>query len=848
MKQKFNVTGMTCSACSAHVERDVNKVNGVTKATVNLLSNSMNVEYDETQTNAEAIIHAVTAAGYGASLEGQENGRTSDGAEKENGGKDYMKEHLAEMKKRMWVSFLFLIPLMYLAMHHMIPYPMPSIFHGTENALIFAFTQLLLTLPIMYVNRKYYEVGFKTLFKGSPNMDSLIAIGSSAAFLYGIMAIYFIGYGLGHGDTQLVTKYSMDLYFESAGMILALITMGKYLETRSKGKTSEAIGRLIHLSPKTAVVVRDGKEVTIPTEEVLQGDTVIVKSGQIIPVDGVVVEGQGFVDQSAITGESIPVEKQAGDSVTGATINQSGYFRFQATKVGKDTTLSQIIALVEEAGNSKAPIAKLADKVSGVFVPIVISIAVLVLIGWLLAGATAEFALSTAIAVLVISCPCALGLATPVAIMVGTGKGAEYGILIKSAESLETAHKIDTVVLDKTGTITEGRPSVSDVRLGEGISEETFLKIAGTMEAASEHPLSKAVLAYCEKKGIIVHKPENYSMLAGFGIRVEMNGKAYIAGNRKLMEEKKIPLDSVVSYAEQLAKEGKTPLYFAEESGMLLGMIAVVDQIKTSSVRAIERLKQMNIASIMLTGDNALTANAVKNQLALTEVISDVLPQDKERKIQELKAAGKTVAMIGDGINDAPALTSADVGMAIGAGTDIAIESADVVLLHDSLEDAVTAIELSKAVIGNIKMNLFWAFFYNIIGIPIAAGILYPLWGFKLSPMLGAAAMSLSSVCVVTNALRLRGFHPRKQKDDLNSKPVYEKKEGKEMEKTIKVNGMACGHCTAAVEKALMQIEGVASAKADLEKKDVTVTLEKDIADEVLKAAITESGYEVPEL
>lgn len=815
------------------------------------MSNSMHVEYDETATDAAAIIRAVTEAGYGASLaQAEAAARTDRAAQGQHS--DYMKEHLKEMKRRMIVSFAFLIPLMYIAMHHMFPYPVPAIFHGTENALVFSFTQLLLTLPIMYVNRKYYQVGFKTLFKGSPNMDSLIAIGSSAAFLYGVMAIYFIGYGLGHGDLDMVSRYSMDLYFESAGMILALITMGKYLETRSKGKTSEAIGRLVKLAPRTATVVRDGQELTVPTEDVLKGDIVIVKSGQTIPVDGVVTEGRGFVDQSAITGESIPVEKQAGDPVTGATINQSGYFRFEATKVGSDTTLSQIIALVEEAGNSKAPIAKLADKVSGIFVPIVMAVAALVLAGWLLAGATIEFALSTAIAVLVISCPCALGLATPVAIMVGTGKGAEYGILIKSAQSLETAHKIDTVVLDKTGTITQGRPSVSDIRLYHGITEAAFLKIAGTMESASEHPLSKAVLAYCEQKGVLIKQPEEYTMLAGSGIRAKIDGKAYIAGNRRLMDEKQISLEDAAGDADQFARDGKTPLYFAEESGILLGMTAVADQIKPSSISAIERLREMNIDSIMLTGDNAITAAAVKKQLALTEVISDVLPQDKERKIRELKEAGRTVAMIGDGINDAPALTSADVGMAIGAGTDIAIDSADIVLLHDSLEDAVTAIELSKSVIGNIKMNLFWAFFYNIIGIPIAAGILYPLWGFKLSPMIGAAVMSLSSVCVVTNALRLRGFKPKHQKtadifpEESKLEQTY-KKEKKNMEKTMKVNGMSCGHCTAAVEKAMLKLDGVTAAKADLEKKEVTVRMEKEIADDILKAAIIESGYEVPE-
>ena len=757
MKQKFDVTGMTCSACSAHVEKAVSKVEGVCGVTVNLLSNNMAVEYDEQQTNAGQIIQAVQDAGYGASVHAQNRAAAAKAAAPKA---DPVQEQIANMKFRLIVSFIFMIPLMYISMGHMAGLPLPHWMHGTENALTFAFTQFLLSLPIIFVNRKYYQVGFKTLWKRSPNMDSLIAIGSTAAMVYGVAAIYFIGYGLGHGDTALVERYSMDLYFESAVMILTLITLGKYLETRSKGKTSEAISKLMDLAPKTALVQRDGGEVEIPVEEVAVGDTVIVKPGQSIPVDGEIVEGSSAVDESALTGESIPVEKHAGDRVIAATINKSGYFKFRATKVGGDTTLAQIIALVEDAANSKAPIAKLADKVAGVFVPVVIAIAVIASAIWLLAGQSVEFALSIGIAVLVISCPCALGLATPVAIMVGTGKGAENGILIKSAEALETAHTIDTVVLDKTGTVTEGKPRVTDILPASGVQEDLLLAAAASVEKPSEHPLAEAIVEEAARRGLALQDVQTFTAIPGQGIWAEWEGGRLFAGNLKMMQENRIDLAGFDKQGETLSSQGKTPLYFAR-GGRLLGIIAVADTVKPTSKAAIAAFQEMGIDVVMLTGDNQRTAEAIRAQLGIGRVIAEVLPQDKEREVAALQKQGKKVAMIGDGINDAPALTRADVGIAIGAGTDIAIESADIVLMKSDLLDAVSAVELSKSVIRNIKMNLFWAFFYNIIGIPLAAGLWYPVFGLKLNPMFGAAAMSLSSVCVVSNALRLKLFRPK---------------------------------------------------------------------------------------
>lgn len=852
MKQKFDVTGMTCSACSAHVEKAVSKVEGVRAVTVNLLSNNMAVEYDEAAVDAPQIIHAVEDAGYGASVHSAQPARQ---AQKPV---DHVQEEISNMKFRLVVSFLFMIPLMYVSMGHMAGLPLPRWLHGNANAVSFAFTQFLLTLPILYVNRKYYKVGFKTLFKGSPNMDSLIAIGSTAAMVYGIIAIYMIGYGLGHGDSEMVSRYSMDLYFESAAMILALITLGKYLETRSKGKTSEAITKLMDLAPKTALVERGGTEIEIPVEEVAVGDMVIVKPGQSIPVDGEIAEGSSAVDESALTGESIPVEKHPGDRVIAATINKSGWFKFRATKVGGDTTLAQIIALVEDAANSKAPIAKLADKVSGIFVPVVIGIAVLAAAAWLVAGYSVEFALSTGIAVLVISCPCALGLATPVAIMVGTGKGAENGILIKSAEALETAHTINTVVLDKTGTITEGKPRVTDLVTAPGVEEDLLLSAAASIEKPSEHPLAEAIVEEASARGLLLRGVTGFSAVAGQGIEARIDGKRFLAGNLKMMRENGVPTDGFEQKGETLSEQGKTPLYFAAE-GRMLGLVAVADTVKPTSRAAIDAFKSMGIDVVMLTGDNRRTAEAIRRQLGIDRVVAEVLPQDKEREVSAIQQTGKKVAMVGDGINDAPALTRADVGIAIGAGTDVAIESADVVLMKSDLLDAVTAIELSRAVIRNIKQNLFWAFFYNTIGIPLAAGIFFPLFGLRLNPMFGAAAMSLSSVCVVSNALRLKLFQPRRKAVADTSAPIpattpervgetkSENKGENGMEKKMMIEGMSCGHCSARVEKALNALEGV-SAKVDLEAKCAAISTEGKVSDEQLKAAVVDAGYEVVSL
>ncbi len=756
MNQKFSVTGMTCSACSAAVEKSVKNVEGVSSVVVNLLGNSMLVDYNGEITDQNTIMKAVDNAGYHASVfvKGNEAKSSSEPAENK------VQAELMEMKQRIIISFVFLIPVFYIAMGHMLNFPLPMFLHGEKNAISFAFLQFLLTLPIVYINRKYFQIGFKTLFKGHPNMDSLIAIGSSAAIGYGVFAIFRIGYGLGHMDMDVVMKYSMDLYFESAATILTLITLGKFLEARSKGKTSEAISKLMDLSPKTATVVRDGKEEEIPIDQVAIGDILAVRPGQSIPVDGIITEGSTAVDQSALTGESIPVEKGIGDKVIGATINKTGFFLFRAEKVGDDTTLSQIIQLVEDANSSKAPIAKLADKISGVFVPVVITIAVLATVIWLLTGATFEFALSIGIAVLVISCPCALGLATPVAIMVGTGKGASNGILIKSAEALEIAHKINTVILDKTGTITEGKPRVTDILTAEGVTEEELLKIAATIEKPSEHPLAEAILEKAKEKDLIPLTVTDFKAISGRGIIAKTQDETYYSGNAYLMQEQGIDISKLQKAAEAFSEDGKTPLFFAAEK-RFLGAIAVADVVKPTSMAAIKEMKSLGIDVVMLTGDNKKTAEAIKKQLQMDKVIAEVLPQDKESEVRKLQQAGKKVAMIGDGINDAPALARADVGIAIGAGTDIAIESADIVLMKSDLLDAVTAITLSKATIRNIKQNLFWAFFYNTIGIPLAAGVFYGILHWKLNPMFAAAAMSLSSVCVVTNALRLRFFKPK---------------------------------------------------------------------------------------
>ena len=823
MTEKFNVTGMTCSACSAHVEKSVKKLNGVKSVNVNLLQNNMHVDFDETAVSVDDIINAVVSGGYGASVAGKEQEKKDNKIDNE----------ISNMKFRLIVSLVCLVPLMYISMGHMWGWPFLNVFHGAENGITFALTQMLLMLPIMYVNRKYYITGFKTLFHGAPNMDSLIAIGSGAAFTYGIIAIYCIGYGLGHGDKEFAHSYMMNLYFESAAMILALITLGKFLESRAKGKTSQAIEKLIDLSPKTAVVIRDGKEVTVGVDDVQIGEIVAVKAGQSVPLDGVIVEGNGAIDESAITGESIAVEKNVGDKVIGATINKSGYFKFKVEKVGEDTALSQIIHLVEEASASKAPIAKLADKVSGIFVPVVISIAVITIIVWLLLGKGVSFALSMGISVLVISCPCALGLATPTAIMVGTGKGAQYGILTKSAESLETAHQVDTVVLDKTGTITEGKPSVTDIA-PVGISDKELLQIAASIEYLSEHPLAKAIVEKAD--GLELSDVADFEQIVGQGVKGNVDGKKVLAGNYKMMRENNIE----VSEDEIFANDGKTSLYFAVDN-KFVGIIAVADTIKETSRQAIEDMRNMGLDVIMLTGDNAVTANAIKNKLPLSSAVAEVLPSDKEEVVRKLQQSGHKVAMVGDGINDAPALTRADVGIAIGAGTDIAIESADIVLMKSNLQDVVTSIELSHSVIKNIKENLFWAFFYNALGIPIAAGVLYGIAGLKLNPMIAALAMSFSSVFVVSNALRLRFFKPKCN----NIKTVKNEKENITMTKTIKINGMMCSHCTGRVGEVLNAIDGV-SAEVSLDNGgQAVVTLAKDVSDDVLKKAVVDAGYEV---
>lgn len=853
MKEKFDVTGMSCSACSAHVEKSVSKVEGVSQVTVNLLTNSMQVEFDDTKTDTGLIIKAVEEAGYGASIKSERNITATE--RKMESGDDAVsiqQKNIANMKRRLVISVIFLVPLMYVSMGHMIynwlGLGMPPItmnyLHGNENAITYAFTQLLLLLPILFVNQKYFRNGFKTLAKRSPNMDSLIAIGASASILYGIFAIYRIGYGLGHGDAETVAHYSHNLYFESAGMILTLITVGKYLETKSKGKTSEAITKLMNLAPKTVTVIREGKEQVIDAVEVLAGDVFLIKPGEAVAVDGVILEGKSSFDESAITGESIPVLKQEGDVVVSASINKAGLIRAKATKVGNDTTIAQIIRLVEEAASSKAPIARLADKISGIFVPTVIGIAIVTFAVWIFCGAEFEFAMSNAIAVLVISCPCALGLATPVAIMVGTGKGAENGILIKSGEALETAHLVDTVVMDKTGTITHGKPVVTDILCVGDLSEEQLLIVAGSLEKGSEHPLADAIVGYCEDRKLPLQKVTEFQAFFGKGIEGclsleqiagKENGKKYYAGNEKLLEEKQIPIsDNVKTQILNLAKDGKTPLLFAKEQA-LIGVVAVADIVKETSKEAVRQFKNEGIHVIMLTGDNEVTAQAIKKQVGIDEVIAGVLPNQKEEKISALKKAGHKVAMIGDGINDAPALASADVGIAIGAGTDVAIESADIVLMKNDLLDAVGAIRLSKAVIRNIKQNLFWAFFYNSIGIPLAAGLLYPVWGIRLNPMFGAAAMSLSSVCVVSNALRLKGVRLYKK----------EREERKMMTTTLNIEGMMCAHCQGRVEKALKEVPGVTEVTVNLEAKNAVVVAEENVAADTLKAAVVDAGYEV---
>lgn len=950
---------MSCSACSSHVEKAVNKLDAVEKASVNLLTETMDVTYDESRLSSEGIIDAVVKAGYGASVMGESSNGNAAGGQSASGsgnrrsgsaadGKQELQQKLdadaRAMKWRLGISIGFLIPLMYVSMHHMfkewfgIPVPafIVNTMHGNANAMNFALTQFLLLLPILYVNRKFFSVGFKTLAHRSPNMDSLIAMGSGAALVYGIFAMYRISYGLGYGDMAVVEHYSHDLYFESSGTILTLITVGKYLESRSKGKTSEAITKLMNLAPKVAILVtEDGQEKEVPTESLQKGDVFLVKPGSLVPVDGIVLEGNSSVDEAAITGESVPVEKQAGDHVVSATVNKAGFLKCRADRVGDDTTLAQIIRLVEEASASKAPIAQLADKVAGVFVPTVMAISLVTLIVWLASGATAEFAISTAIAVLVISCPCALGLATPVAIMVGTGVGAGNGILIKTGEALQQAKEIDTVVLDKTGTITSGKLKVEEVGgYQSDFPADAMMQIAAALEKKSEHPLAEAVVEYAESFQLTIPEIVDFKATFGRGVEgalaadfraveaakndgptavfyagkrdstadvpensgkiAEQNpatgiarsdadsvtfpaGTKFYVGNLAFLQEKNITLpQGAAEGLNRMADEGMTPLLVAQE-GRFLGIIGVSDTVKATSYEAINAWEKMGVRVIMLTGDNRRTAEAVRQKLGISEVVAEVLPQDKEKKVSELKAQGHKVAMIGDGINDAPALAAADVGMAIGAGTDVAMESADIILMKNDLRDAVTAMKLSRAVIRNIKENLFWAFFYNCIGIPLAAGVLYPAFQIRLNPMFGAAAMSLSSIFVVGNALRLRGFKsgftplkkgtpevthkeikithataeeeqcilktPAKQNNRQDVK--QEKERTNTMTKVISIEGMMCNHCTGTVQKALEAVEGVKAVTMSLEQKNATVELASDVADEVLIRAVTDAGYEV---
>ena len=949
---------MSCSACSSHVEKAVNKLENVEKASVNLLTETMDVTYDETKITSTEIIDAVVKAGYGASVmtEGSAAGAGGQSTSGNAGsigrpaadGKQELQQKLdadaRAMKWRLGISIGFLIPLMYVSMHHMLKewfgIPIPAFIvntmHGNANAMNFALTQFLLLLPILYVNRKFFSVGFKTLAHRSPNMDSLIALGSGAALVYGIFAMYRISYGLGYGDMAVVEHYSHDLYFESSGTILTLITVGKYLESRSKGKTSEAITKLMNLAPKVAVLVTgDGQEKEVPTESLQKGDIFLVKPGSLVPVDGIVLEGNSSVDEAAITGESVPVEKQTGDHVVSATVNKAGFLKCRADRVGDDTTLAQIIRLVEEASASKAPIAQLADKVAGVFVPTVITISLITLVVWLLNGATAEFAISTAIAVLVISCPCALGLATPVAIMVGTGVGAGNGILIKTGEALQQAKEIDTVVLDKTGTITSGKLKVEEVGgYQSDFPADAMMQIAAALEKKSEHPLAEAVVEYAESFRLTIPEIVDFKATCGRGVEgalaadfhaekvvkkdgptavfyagkrdstadvpensgkiAEQNpatgiaradadsvtfpaGTKFYVGNLAFLQEKNIILpQGAAEGLNRMADEGMTPLLVAQE-GRFLGIIGVSDTVKATSYEAINAWEKMGVRVIMLTGDNRRTAEAVRQKLGISEVVAEVLPQDKEKKVSELKAQGHKVAMIGDGINDAPALAAADVGMAIGAGTDVAMESADIILMKNDLRDAVTAMKLSRAVIRNIKENLFWAFFYNCIGIPLAAGVLYPAFQIRLNPMFGAAAMSLSSIFVVGNALRLRGFKSgftplKKGTPEVTHKEIkithataeeeqcilktpaeqnnrqdvkQEKERTNTMTKVISIEGMMCNHCTGTVQKALEAVEGVKAVTMSLEQKNATVELASDVADEVLIRAVTDAGYEV---
>ena len=861
-KETYNISGMSCSACSARVEKAVAAIVGADNVSVNLLTNSMQVKREASITS-EQIIKAVVDAGYGASIKNtnQKSAASSTPAT------TTVEDEIASMETRLKWSIAFLIPTMYIAMHHMlfewfglpVPEGFKAIFHGSENAVTFAFSQFLLILPIMYLNRKYYINGFKTLLQGAPNMDTLVGLGSMAAAAFGAFALFRIGYGLGHNELAIVEEYSRNLYFESAGMIVTLITVGKYLEARAKGKTSQAVEKLLKLAPKQAVVIRDSVEITIDVADLIVGDEVIVRPGESIAADGIIIDGMTSIDESAITGESIPVNKTVNDRVTSGTMNINGVIHFRAEKVGGDTTISKIIELVEEASASKAPIAKLADKIAGIFVPAVIAIALIAGAAWLAMGATVEFAFSIAISILVISCPCALGLATPVAIMVGTGKSAENGILIKSGEALETAHAIDTVVMDKTGTLTVGKPKVTNIFVNATLrmTNEEFVAIIAGLEAGSEHPLAEAIVTFANDKQIKPLPMKNFKAIFGKGVEAESNGIRFYSGSEKYFDELGINTTPIKDTINKLADEGKTPLIFARGK-QIIGVIAVADVEKSTSATAVEEFSNLGIDVVMLTGDNERTAKAIAKRLGIKKVIAGVLPEHKEHEVAKLQASGHKVAMIGDGINDAPALAKADLGIAIGAGTDIAIESADAILIRNDLLDAVSTIKLSKVVLTNIKQNLFWAFFYNIICIPLAAGLFYPAFEIKLSPMIGAAAMSMSSVCVVMNALRLRWFNVEhstksemtntaKGKADINAItiPTQSIEEETMMTKELKIEGMMCKHCVKHVNDALSKMDGVTNVVVSLEDNKADVTMEHEIPIEEFKRVITDAGYEL---
>ena len=843
--EQYSVTGMTCAACQARVEKVVSNVPGVTDVSVSLLTNSMGVE--GTATSAD-IVAAVEKAGYHASVKGAQ-------MESSQGAEALADTETPKLLKRLIISLIFLMPLMYLSMGHMMwNWPLPGFLNNNHVGMGLA--QLLFTVIIMVINQRFFISGFTSLIHRAPNMDTLVAMGATAAFGYSTYALFAITVAQTSGNDKLVMSYMHEFYFESAAMILTLITLGKTLEAYSKGKTTDALKSLMNLAPKMATVIRNEQEMLISADQVKKGDIFLVKPGESIPVDGIVLEGNSAIDEAALTGESIPVDKAVGDTVSAATINQSGFIKCEATRVGEDTTLSQIIKMVSDAAATKAPIAKIADKVSGIFVPAVITIAIITIIGWILAGESVGFALARGISVLVISCPCALGLATPVAIMVGNGVGAKHGILFKTAVSLEEAGKVDIVALDKTGTITNGQPKVTDILPVDGISEQELLETAFSLEKKSEHPLAKAIVEYGEEKNFTVSVVDNFKAVPGNGLTGTLNEETLIGGNL-LFIEKSLSISKELKHsAEQLASAGKTPLFFAKEN-RLLGMIAVADVIKEDSPQAIKELKAMGIHVVMLTGDNERTAKAIGEQAGVDNVIAGVLPDGKESVIQALGKKGK-VAMVGDGINDAPALTRADVGIAIGAGTDVAMDAADVVLMKSKLADVPAAIRLSRGVLRNIHENLFWAFFYNTIGIPLAAGLLIPVLGWKLNPMFGAAAMSLSSFCVVTNALRLNLLNIRSTKKDKKKKNAIdvslininnnEKKEVNEMTKTMNIEGMMCGHCEAAVKKALEALPEVASAEVSHEKGTAVVTLEKEIADDVLKKTVEDKDYEVVEI